>query len=178
MAQPPLSDCFFVRLIISQPPQNCNVQNGPKFPLDKETRPWYIIIVLSSLIQLIRKEGARLIQINYNDSRPIYEKVKDSLRRLILTGALPPDSRLPSVRELAMSLSINPNTIQRAYRELEAEGCIVSVPGKGSFVARDGAAREQRKRELAEQLRALAKEFDALGVQREELIALLKEEST
>ena len=118
-----------------------------------------------------------MIQINYNDSRPIYEKDKDRVRRLILTGALPPDSRLPSVRELAMSLSINPNTIQRAYRELEAEGCIVSVPGKGSFVARDGAAREQRKRELTEQLYALAKEFDALGVRREELIALLKEES-
>ena len=117
-----------------------------------------------------------MIQINYNDSRPIYEKVKDSLRRLILTGALPPDSRLPSVRELAVSLTIN--TSQRADRELEAEGCIVSVPGKGSFVARDGAAREQRKRELTERLRALAKEFDALGVRREELIALLKEEST
>ena len=116
-----------------------------------------------------------MIQINYNDSRPIYEKVKDSLRRLILTGALPPDSKLPSVRELAMSLSINPNTIQRAYRELEAEGCIVSVPGKGSFVARDGGAREQRRRELTEKLRALAREFDALGVSREELIALLKE---
>ena len=119
-----------------------------------------------------------MITINYNDSRPIYEKVKDSLRQLMLSGALPPDSKLPSVRELAVSLTINPNTIQRAYRELEQEGCIVSVPGKGSFVARDGAAREQRKRELTERLRALAKEFDALGVQREELIALLKEEST
>ena len=119
-----------------------------------------------------------MIPINYHDSRPIYEKVKDSLRQLILSGALPEGDRLPSVRELAVSLTINPNTIQRAYRELEQEGYIVSVPGKGSFVARDGAAREQRKRELAEQLRALAKEFDALGVQREELIALLKEEST
>ncbi len=118
-----------------------------------------------------------MIQINYNDSRPIYEKVKDSLRRLILTGALPPESRRPAVRELAMRLSLHATTIQRAYRELEAEGCIVSVPGKGSFVARDGAAREQRKRELTEQLYALAKEFDALGVRREELIALLKEES-
>ncbi|MCR5575439.1 MAG: GntR family transcriptional regulator [Oscillospiraceae bacterium] len=116
-----------------------------------------------------------MIQINYNDPRPIYEKVKDGLRRLILSGALPPDSRLPSVRELAMSLSINPNTIQRAYRELESEGCIVSVPGKGSFVARDGGAREQRKRELTEKLHAIIREFDALGVPREELIALLKE---
>ena len=119
-----------------------------------------------------------MIQINYSDARPIYEKVKDGLRRLILSGALPPDSRLPSVRELAMSLSINPNTIQRAYRELEQEGCIVSVPGKGSFVSRDGGARVQRKRELTEKLRALTREFDALGVPREELISLIKEEET
>ena len=118
-----------------------------------------------------------MVTINYKDGRPFYEQVKEDLRRLIVSGALRAGDKLPSVRELAGQLAINPNTIQRAYRELEAEGCIVSVPGKGSFVARDGAAREQRKRELTEQLYALAKEFDALGVRREELIALLKEES-
>ncbi len=117
-----------------------------------------------------------MIQINYSDSRPIYEKVKESLCRLILSGALSPDSRLPSVRELAMSLAINPNTIQRAYRELEQEGYIISVPGKGSFVNPDTRAREQRRRELTEKLHELVKEFGALGVSREELISLLKEE--
>ena len=119
-----------------------------------------------------------MIAINYNDSRPIYEKVKDSLRQLMLSGALPPDSRLPSVRELAVSLTINPNTIQRAYRELEQEGYIVSVPGKGSFVSRDGGARQARRAELTEKLLALAAEFDALGVSREELAAIIKEEQT
>ena len=64
-----------------------------------------------------------MIQINYNDARPIYEKVKEQLRRLILSGAVAENSRLPSVRELAVSLTVNPNTIQRAYRELETEGC-------------------------------------------------------
>ena len=118
-----------------------------------------------------------MVTINYKDGRPFYEQVKEDLRRLIVSGALRAGDKLPSVRELAGQLAINPNTIQRAYRELEAEGYIVSVPGKGSFVARDGAAREQRKRERTEQLYALAKEFDALGVRREELIALLKEES-
>jgi GntR family transcriptional regulator len=117
-----------------------------------------------------------MIQINYNDPRPIYEKVKDSLRQLILSGALPEDSRLPSVREQAMSLSINPNTIQRAYRELEAEGYIVSVPGKGSFVARGGGARAARRRELTERLRALASELEALGLTRDEIAAIIKEE--
>ena len=75
-----------------------------------------------------------MIQLNFRDARPIYEQVKEGFRQLILTGALPADTKLPSVRELAGELAINPNTIQRAYRELEAEGYICSVPGRGSFV--------------------------------------------
>ena len=117
-----------------------------------------------------------MIQINYHDSRPIYEKVKDSLRQLILSGALPEGDRLPSVRELAVSLTINPNTIQRAYRELEQEGCIVSVPGKGSFVAHGGGARATRLAELREKLSALAAEFEAVGVSRAEMADMLKED--
>jgi GntR family transcriptional regulator len=117
-----------------------------------------------------------LIQINYHDSRPIYEKVKDSLRQLILSGALPEGDRLPSVRELAVSLTINPNTIQRAYRELEQEGYIVSVPGKGSFVAHGGGARAARMAELREKLSALAAEFEAVGVSRAEMADMLKED--
>ena len=117
-----------------------------------------------------------MIQINYHDSRPIYEKVKDSLRQLILSGALPEGDRLPSVRELAVSLTINPNTIQRAYRELEQEGYIVSVPGKGSFVAHGGGARAARMTELREKLSALAAEFEAVGVSRAEMADMLKED--
>ena len=117
-----------------------------------------------------------MIQINYHDSRPIYEKVKDSLQQLILSGALPEGDRLPSVRELAVSLTINPNTIQRAYRELEQEGYIVSVPGKGSFVAHGGGARAARLAELREKLSALAAEFEAVGVSRAEMADMLKED--
>ena len=116
-----------------------------------------------------------MITINYSDARPIYEKVKDSLRQLMLSGALPPDSKLPSVRELAVSLTINPNTIQRAYRELEQEGYIVSVPGKGGFVSRDSGAKGSRRRKLTEKLLALAAEFEAVGVTRAEMAALLTE---
>ena len=117
-----------------------------------------------------------MIQINYNDSRPIYEKVKDSLRQLILSGALAEESKLPSVRELAVSLTINPNTIQRAYRELEQEGYIVSVPGKGSFVARGGGAKAARRKELTEKLLAAAAELEALGLSRAEIAQFVKEE--
>lgn len=82
-----------------------------------------------------RREGEAMISLNYRDSRPIYEQIKDGLRKLIVTGAMAPDEKLPSVRALATQLSINPNTIQRAYELLEAEGYVSSVPGKGSFAA-------------------------------------------
>ena len=146
------------------------------FPLDSEGEVCYTITVLTGLIQLTRKGGEILIQINYNDSRPIYEKVKDSLRQLILSGALAEENKLPSVRELAVSLTINPNTIQRAYRELEQEGYIVSVPGKGSFVARGGGAKAARRKELTEKLLAAAAELEALGLSRAEIAQLVKEE--
>jgi GntR family transcriptional regulator len=96
-----------------------------------------------------------MIHIDYRDPRPIYEQVKDSLRRLVLSGALPPGEKLPSVRELATSLTINPNTIQRAYRELEAEGYIVSVPGRGSFVREEGSTFSARRAELLKTLRGM-----------------------
>ena len=65
-----------------------------------------------------------MISLNYRDSRPIYEQIRDGLRKLIVTGALSADEKLPSVRALAAQLAINPNTIQRAYNELEGEGYI------------------------------------------------------
>ena len=75
-----------------------------------------------------------MLHLDYRDPRPIYEQIRQEFMRLILSGAIAPGEKLPSVRDLAGTLSINPNTIQRAYRELELQGWIVSVPGKGSFV--------------------------------------------
>ena len=116
-----------------------------------------------------------MISLNYRDSRPIYEQIKDGLRKLIVTGALQPDEKLPSVRSLATQLSINPNTIQRAYNELEGEGYIYSVPGKGSFAAGHTAADDSRRAELLSQVREIAAELKYLGVTTEELAALVKE---
>ena len=117
-----------------------------------------------------------MISLNYRDSRPIYEQIRDGLRKLIVTGAMQPDEKLPSVRVLAQQLSINPNTIQRAYNELESEGYIYSVPGKGSFASGDTSAEERRKQDLLEQLRELAAELNDLGVSGEELAALVRKE--
>ena len=87
-----------------------------------------------------------MIVLDYQDRRPLYEQIVEKFRLLILSGAMEPDSRMPSVRQLAMELSINPNTIQRAYRQLEMEGWIATVPGKGCFVC--GRPMEDPREEL------------------------------
>lgn len=116
-----------------------------------------------------------MISLNYRDSRPIYEQIKDGLRKLIVTSALAVDDKLPSVRALATQLSINPNTIQRAYNELESEGYIYSVPGKGSFAAGNTGADQARRKELEDKVRELLAELRYLGVSDEELRALVTE---
>lgn len=119
-----------------------------------------------------------MVSLNYRDSRPIYEQIRDGLRKLIVTGAMKPDEKLPSVRALAQQLSINPNTIQRAYNELENEGYIYSVPGKGSFASGDTGAEEARKQELLGKVREMVAELKYLGVSEEELLALVREEES
>lgn len=115
-----------------------------------------------------------MININFRDPRPIYEQVRDNFRALIISWALPPDYKMPSVRELAAKLAINPNTIQRAYRELESEGYIVSVPGKGSFVSLNEAAMKRHIKELEDEFSGLAQELKALGVGEDRLTEIIK----
>lgn len=116
-----------------------------------------------------------MITINTRDPRPIYEQIKESLCRLILSGALQTGERLPSVRELAGTLAINPNTIQRAYRELELEGFIYSMPGKGSFVSPLEQVDHSRIDGKKAQFREAARELLGLGIKKEALIAMLDE---
>ena len=113
-----------------------------------------------------------MIVLDYRDSRPLYQQVKDSLRRMMLTGLLEPDEKLPSVRSLATQLAINPNTIQRAYAELEAEGYIYSVSGKGSFAAAGDGEHLRRIAELTGRLVPLLEELKSLGYTREQLLVL------
>ena len=118
-----------------------------------------------------------MIVLNTRDPKPIYEQITNNLRRLIASGGIAPGERLPSVRELATRLTINPNTIQRAYRQLEQEGYIVSLPGKGCFAAEGSAPRQDRLRMLWLQLEAAAAELRLAGVSQQELIRHLTERS-
>ncbi|MFT4105301.1 MAG: GntR family transcriptional regulator [Lacrimispora sp.] len=93
-----------------------------------------------------------MILLDYKDRRPIYEQVIEKMKDLILCGVLEQDVQLPSVRTLATDLSINPNTIQRAYAELERRGFIYSVKGRGSFVADAGSLRALKSSELKREL--------------------------
>ena len=110
-----------------------------------------------------------MIALNYRDSRPIYEQIKESVRKLILSAAMTAGERLPSVRELAADLAINPNTIQRAYRELESEGFIYSIAGKGSFAADRADIGAVQKTAYLEKFAAAARELLLLGMTVEEL---------
>lgn len=110
-----------------------------------------------------------MLQLNYRDSRPIYEQVKDELRKLVITGAIAPDEKLPSVRGLASALAINPNTIQRAYEALEREGYVYTVSGRGTFAAPRSDVGAERRSKLLAEFDELARELSFLGVSAAEL---------
>lgn len=121
-----------------------------------------------------------MIQLNYRDAKPIYEQIKDGLKHLLVSGAVAADEKLPSVRELASKLAINPNTIQRAYKELENEGYIYSVSGKGTFAAEKQDVVQIRKDELFLEFDVITSELLYLSVEPEclaERIDILKEGS-
>lgn len=115
-----------------------------------------------------------MIQLNHRDPRPIYEQIKDSLCKLVISGAIQPEEKLPSVREMATTLAINPNTIQRAYRELEAEGFIYTISGKGSFAAPRDSVVDIYKDELYETFDKTVHELFATGTSVEQLTKRLE----
>lgn len=116
-----------------------------------------------------RKEDIQMLELNYRDAKPIYEQIKDGLRKLILSGIIRQDEKLPSVRELASQLAINPNTIQKAYRELEQEGFSYTISGRGSFAAPLSDVSSGRQEELMKQFDESVIELLYLHKQPEEL---------
>ena len=143
------------------------------FFVDKNMGQWYI--KRTSSIDTPKTKGGTMIILDLKDSRPLYEQIVERFKHLILCGALPEDEKLPSVRNLAMELSINPNTIQKAYGELEREGFIYSVKGRGNFVSSNHNLKETKKEELKQQILDLVKEGESIGLTREDIVTLLQD---
>lgn len=116
-----------------------------------------------------------MISLNSRDARPIYEQVKDGLRHLVVAGAILPGDQLPSVRALASSLAINPNTIQRAYEALEQEGYLATTPGKGSFAAPQTDINRDRRTQLLKLFDESTAELLFLGMTAAQLAQRIQE---
>lgn len=114
-----------------------------------------------------------MITIDYQSKLPLYEQISERFETLILRGVLPPGSQMPSVRSLAMELSINPNTIQKAFALLEQQGYIYPVRGRGNYVADTAQLAENKKCSLLEEIRRLLRQGKELGITRSEYIAVL-----
>ena len=114
-----------------------------------------------------------MIHLDYRDTRPIYEQVKDGLRKLMVTGMLRPGDKLPSVRSLAVELAINPNTIQRAYTQLEQDGYIYTILGRGNYVTDKSEWQTGHFKALRSDFTGLLNQAKDAGMPRQELLALI-----
>lgn len=116
-----------------------------------------------------------MFQIDPLSRQPVYEQLIEQLEKLVLTGLLPADTQLPSVRSLSMELSINPNTIQKAYSDLDARGIIYSVPGIGCFVAKNATeVLKTHMRRKLDAVRQLAEDLALAGIPKEDLIQTIQ----
>ena len=120
--------------------------------------------------------GSIMFELDMRSRKPIYEQLVDKMKELIMNEVVKPDEQLPSVRTLATELTINPNTIQKAYRELETQGFIYSIKGKGSFVNPNNQIKDLEKIESVKKaLEKLVLEALYLGIRTEELKELIEE---
>lgn len=115
-----------------------------------------------------------MIKLDYKNDKPLHEQITQGLKELIISGVLVADEQLPSVRELAVSLTVNPNTVQRAYKSLETEGVIYSIRGKGNFVSDIPKADKSRIDALYDSLRDALKELVFYGEDKDKIENVVK----
>ena len=116
-----------------------------------------------------------MILLDYRDKRPIYEQEVEKLERLIVSGGLEPLTKMPSVRSLAMELSVNPNTVQRAYAQLEQDGYLYTVSGRGTFVTAENEWRENKQGKVLKEWKNMTLQAKEAGIGKEQLQEILHE---
>ena len=120
-----------------------------------------------------------MFELDVQSRRPIYEQLMEKFKQLMINEVLKEHDQLPSVRILAQELTINPNTIQKAYRQLEAEGYIYTIPGKGNFVLPPGELKDSLKEEkIRSELTRVLAEALYIGIEKKEIYRLVKDMSS
>ncbi len=114
-----------------------------------------------------------MLKLDYKNDKPLHEQITQGIKELVMSGVLLPDGQLPSVRELSVSLTVNPNTVQRAYKTLENEGVIYSIRGKGNFVAATVEADKRQLDTLYAALSDAARELAFYGESRSDIDAVI-----
>ena len=133
----------------------------------------YNEIVLIILVQLIKRGGDEVFSINLQSRQPISEQLYTRINQLISLGALKPGEKLPTVRALATSIGINPNTAAKAYQMLERDGIIYTVVGKGSFVRDDVDINRQKKDMILIELKQVVEKAYSAGITPEEIAQVI-----
>lgn len=113
--------------------------------------------------------------INYQSREPIYEQLYKNVVRLVSLGAMEPEQQLPPVRQLATELGVNPNTVSKAYKNLEKDGIIYSVVGKGSFIMKNSNAANSKKSEAISNLEKAVKSAVEVGVTQDEIMKITQD---
>lgn len=144
-------------------------------PIDKAPRICYINCTNTS--NTVVKGGGGVLHLDCMSGKSLHEQIEDEIKQRIISGILAPDEQIPSVRETAISLTVNPNTVQRAYKQLEQDGFIYSIKGKGSFVAKlPELARSEKSEELFSLLADTVRELAFLGADEEKVLDAVREE--
>ena len=117
-----------------------------------------------------------LIRLSESDGVPFYRQIVNQVQYLVASGRLAPGEQLPSVRALAEQLTVNPNTVARAYRDLDSAGVLATRQGAGVFVAQNGSplAAREKQRLLQERVDQLLAEASSLGVEAETIVAMIR----
>ncbi len=117
-----------------------------------------------------------MIYVDVKDRKPIWEQLVENIKTLVVCGAMCPDEQLPSVRALAAELAINPNTIQKAYAELERSGVVYSIPGRGSFVtSQPDRVTELHRKQLLRETEEMLKKAKSHGITKELILLTITE---